>query len=30
MTLAHFAALSLFAAAGALAVWSIIHTLNGN
>ena len=30
MTLAHIAALSLFAGAGALAIWSIIHTLKGN
>ena len=28
--IAHIAALSLFAAAGALALWSIIHTLKGN
>lgn len=28
--IAHIAALSLFAAAGALAVWSLIHTLKGN
>lgn len=28
--IAHIAALSLFAGAGALAIWSIIHTLKGN
>lgn len=28
--IAHIAALSLFAAAGALALWSIIYTLKGN
>lgn len=27
--IAHIAALTLFAAAGALAIWSIIHTLKG-
>lgn len=26
---AHIAALTLFAGAGALAIWSIIHTLKG-
>lgn len=28
--IAHIAALSLFVGAGALAIWSIIHTLKGN
>lgn len=28
--IAHIAALSLFAGAGALAIWAIIHTLKGN
>jgi hypothetical protein len=28
--IAHIAALSLFAGAGALAIWSIIYTLKGN
>ena len=28
--IAHIAALTLFASAGALAIWSIIHTLKGN
>jgi hypothetical protein len=28
--IAHVAALTLFAGAGALAIWSIIYTLKGN